>query len=49
MTINIPLTSNARKHMATTQWVTRTVAVCQIAGAGTVATVAAEEGPEFVA
>ena len=44
MTISIPLRSNARKHKATTQWVTRTVAVWRIAAAGTVAVVTAEEG-----
>lgn len=43
MTISAPLRSNARRHKATTQWDTRTVALCRIAAAGTAA-VAEEEG-----
>ena len=39
-----PADEQRQKAMATTQWVTRTVALCRIAAAGTVAAVAAEEG-----
>jgi len=40
MTISIPVTSNATKHNADSQCVTRTVAVCRTAPSGTVSEVA---------